>query len=39
VLPLQAGVAERLDLVRRDNESRLDLIREGIERVLSDRDK
>ncbi len=39
VLPLQAGVAERLDLLRRDNESRLDLIREGIERVLSERDK
>ena len=39
VVTLPQGVAERLELARGENESRLDLIRSGIERELSERDK
>jgi hypothetical protein len=37
VVTLPQGVAERLELARGKSETRLDLIREGIERLLLER--
>jgi hypothetical protein len=37
LLPLAPGVLERIDLVRREKETRVDLIRTGIELVLAQR--
>jgi hypothetical protein len=37
LLPLAPGVLERIDLVRREKETRVDIIRAGIERELAQR--
>ena len=39
LLPLAPGVLERIEDARGEHETRVDLIREGIERVLQERDK
>jgi len=39
LLPLAPGVLKRLDAVVGPNETRLDLLRQAVERVLSERDK